>query len=156
MKLKQKMSIKEAIKQDKFESNINMAVINILYTSNWLRDHQKDFFTEYNIKSQHFNVLRILKGRYPNAASPGEIKEVMLDKAPDLTRLIDKLVEQGLVDRNMCPENRRKVDVYINKEGLDLLDLINDGVKKMNAFWGSKLNETEAEQLSHLLDKLRE
>lgn len=132
-----------------------MAIINILYTSNWLKDYYKSIFDPFELKSQHYNVLRILKGRYPNATSPGEIKEVMLDKAPDLTRLIDKLVLMKLVDRNSCSENRRKVDVLINKKGIELLGQIDI---KMNVFdenYKLKLNDEEAEQLSNLLDKLR-
>jgi len=149
------MKISKAIKQEKFKSNQNMAIINILYTSNWLKDYYKSIFDPFELKSQHYNVLRILKGRYPNATSPGEIKEVMLDKAPDLTRLIDKLVLMKLVDRNSCSENRRKVDVLINKKGIELLGQIDI---KMNVFdenYKLKLNDEEAEQLSNLLDKLR-
>lgn len=149
------MKITEAIKQEKFTSNVNKAVINILYTSNWLRDHQKTFFANYDIKSQHYNVLRILKGKHPEAAAPGEIKEVMLDKSPDLTRLLDKLVAQKLVERFMCKENRRKVDVYITDKGIALLSLIAEDMKDVNDLWKSKLSEQEGEILSELLDKLR-
>ncbi len=149
------MKISKAIKQEKFKSNQNMAIINILYTSNWLKDYYKSVFDPFELKSQHYNVLRILKGRYPNATSPGEIKEVMLDKAPDLTRLIDKLVLMKLVDRNLCSENRRKVDVLINKKGIELLDKIDVKMNVFDEMYKLKLNNKEAEQLSNLLDKLR-
>lgn len=149
------MNISKAIKQEKFKSNQNMAMINILYTSNWLKDNYKSIFDPFELKSQHYNVLRILKGRYPNAISPGEIKEVMLDKSPDLTRLIDKLVLMKIVDRNMCSENRRKVDVLINQKGIELLDLIDVKMVEFDKVYENRLNEKEAEQLSNLLDKLR-
>ena len=155
IKLKRYMKIQEAIKQSSFKSNIDMAIVNLLFTSNWLRDHQKTFFANYDIKNQHYNVLRILRGRYPDAASPGEIKEVMLDKSPDLTRLIDKLVKQGLVERFMCEENRRKVDVFITDKGLSQLKDIDHAMKKASGVWSDKLSEDEAGQLSELLDKLR-
>lgn len=149
------MKIHEAIKQNKFATNVDMAIVNIVYTSNWLHDSQKKFFTKHNIKAQHYNILRILKGRHPAAASPGEIKEVMLDKSPDLTRLIDKLVVQKLVERYMCEENRRKVDVFITDKGISLLKLIAEDMKEVNDVWKSKLSEVEAGKLSDLLDKLR-
>ena len=150
------MKIQEAIKQSSFKSNIDKAIVNLLFTSNWLRDHQKSFFAKYDIKNQHYNVLRILRGRYPDAAAPGEIKEVMLDKSPDLTRLIDKLVKQELCERFMCEENRRKVDVFITDKGLKFLNDIDSEMKQASNLWRGKLNEEEAGHLSDLLDKLRD
>ena len=111
------MNILEAINQKSFDSSYEKAVVNLLYTHNWVRDRQQEVFKPYGLKMQHYNVLRILKGRYPEAYSPGEIKEVMLDKAPDLTRLIDKMVDMGLVDRHLCPDNRRKMNVFITDKG---------------------------------------
>ncbi len=149
------MRISEAIKQQKFKSNQDMALINLLYTSNWLKDHQRTFFDNYDLKAQHYNVLRILKGKYPDVSSPGEIKEVMLDKAPDLTRLIDKLIKMRLVDRKVCEKNRRKVDVIITKEGIDYLNTITGEMEKIESGMKNKLTDQEALKLSDLLDKLR-
>jgi DNA-binding MarR family transcriptional regulator len=149
------MRISEAIKQQKFKSSQDMALINLLYTSNWLKDHQRTFFDNYDLKAQHYNVLRILKGKYPDVSSPGEIKEVMLDKAPDLTRLIDKLIKMNLVDRKVCENNRRKVDVIITKEGIDYLNTITGEMEKIEAGMKNKLTDQEAVKLSDLLDKLR-
>ena len=149
------MRISEAIKQQKFKSSQDMALINLLYTSNWLKDHQRTFFDSYDIKAQHYNVLRILKGKYPEVSSPGEIKEVMLDKAPDLTRLIDKLIKMELVDRKVCEKNRRKVDVIITKKGIDSLQMITNEMEKIESGMKKKLTDKEASQLSDLLDKLR-
>ena len=104
---------------------------------------------------QHYNVLRILKGSFPNPLSPGEIKEVMLDKSPDLTRLIDKLVNMDLVDRHICPNNRRKMDVFITKKGEQVLHEINNKQKNIEPSKENKLTEEEADQLSDLLDKFR-
>lgn len=149
------MDISKAIKQSSFNSPQEMAVINIIFTGNWLRDKQKDYFQSFDLKMQHFNVLRILKGKYPEASCPGEIKDVMLDKSPDLTRLIDKMIKMGLVDRNVCQENRRKVDVIITEKGLSIVNDISDRISTMNTLWKDKLSENEAQKLSELLDKVR-
>ncbi|KAA2242902.1 MarR family transcriptional regulator [Chitinophaga agrisoli] len=149
------MRIEEAIKQGKFRSNYQKAVVNLIFTSNWLRDAQADFFKEYEILPQHFNALRIIKGRHPKPVSAGEIKEVLLDKASDVTRLLDKLVKLGHVNRRLCDQNRRKMDITLTPKGLQLLE---DLEPHMNAFFGDladRLNEEEAQQLSDLLDKLR-
>jgi DNA-binding MarR family transcriptional regulator len=149
------MGILNDIKQSKFDSPYEKALVNILYTNNWLRDQQKDYFNPFDIKEQHYNVLRILKGKYPAASCPGDIKEVMLDKSPDLTRLIDKLTKLGYVDRNVCELNRRKVDVVITEKGLTVLDEIKHNMQLFYAQWKEKLTDNEAEKLSDLLDKLR-
>lgn len=149
------MNISEAIKQKNFTSSHEMALVNILFTSNWLRDKQKELFYTHDLKSQHFNVLRILKGKHPEASCPGEIKDVMLDKSPDLTRLIDKMIKMGLVDRNVCQVNRRKVDVVITDKGLKTVNEISHKMDGMSSLWDEKLSATEAKQLSDLLDKIR-
>jgi len=149
------MDISSAIKQTTFKSKHEMLLINLLYTSNWLRDQHKGFLDKYRMKSQHYNVLRILKGKHPDPSSPGNIKEVMLDKSPDLTRLIDKLISMNLVYRNECKENRRKIDVYISDDGIKLLEEIAVGMDDFEVEWKKKLSEDEAEKLSNLLDKLR-
>lgn len=149
------MSISKDIKQKHFNSTHEMAMINILYTNNWLRDIQKELFNIHDLKSQHFNVLRIVKGKHPNPSCPGEIKDVMLDKSPDLTRLIDKMIKMGLVDRNVCKENRRKVDIVITSKGLDKVDKISKKLNQMYSLWEDKLSSEEAKQLSDLLDKIR-
>lgn len=150
------MGISEDIKQSSFDSAQEKVLINILYTNNWLSDHYKTLFAPYDIKSQHYNILRILKGKYPEASYPGDIKEVMLDKSPDLTRLIDKLIKMGLVDRNECKVNRRKVDIKITDKGIRLLADISKEMKEFTSNWQEKLNDEEADKLSELLDKLRE
>jgi len=130
-------------------------MVNLLYTHNWYRDKYRNVYKEFNIKMQHYNVLRILKGSKPKSISPGEIKEVMLDKSPDLTRLLDKLVQIGLVDRHLCPANRRKMDVIITKKGEALLSKIAVKRQKMQKEERQNITEEEAEQLSDLLDKFR-
>ena len=149
------MKFEKAIKQSKFESSQQKAILNVMYTSNWLRDHQIGVFKKFDIIPQHYNVLRILKGKYPEPVSPGDIKEVLIDKGNDVTRLVDKLVKLNLVTRNLCPENRRKIDIQLTSKGLKLLEKINEPLMEEFKTIRKKLTNTEAEQLSDLLDKLR-
>lgn len=149
------MNILEAINQKSFKTSYEKAMVNMLYTQNWFRDKHQNFFKPYGIRMQHYNILRIVKGRYPAASSPGEIKSVMLDKAPDLTRLLDKLVEMGLVDRQLCSENRRRMDIFLTTDGIKLLENINKELDKMRKDDMKNITEKEAEELSNLLDKFR-
>jgi DNA-binding MarR family transcriptional regulator len=149
------MGIQDEIKQGKFSSSHEKAIINLVYTSNWFRDLQQKMFSRFGIKPQHFNILRILKGQNSKAISPGEIKEVMLDKSPDLTRLLDKLVSMGLIERELCPENRRKMDVRITKAGKEKVEEINNSNDEFLKGWNKRLSSKEADQLSELLDKVR-
>ncbi|MDG1517245.1 MAG: MarR family transcriptional regulator [Flavobacteriales bacterium] len=147
------MGIKEAIKQNKFDSNQLMATVNIIYTANWLRDQNAPVYKTHGILSQHYNILRIVRGSHPKPVTPGYIKEVMLDKGRDLTRLVDKLVKLNYLERRLCEHNRRKMEITITKTGLDLIDVISKDSEPL--FKAQPLTEEESLQLSNLLDKLR-
>ena len=149
------MKIEQEIKQIIFESIYHKAYINLLFTNNFLMDSSKKVFTNYDITPQQFNVLRILKGKYPDMMNPGEILSVMIDKKPDLTRLVDRLYERKLVDREVCSDNRRKVEIKITKKGIKLLDNINPQLKDLMKPM-KKLSKKESSLLSDLLDKIRE
>lgn len=146
------MGIKEELKS-KFESNQIMATVNIFYTSNWLRDLGAPTYKKHGILNQHYNILRIVRGSHPKPVSPGYIKEVMIDKGRDLTRLVDKLVKLGLVERFLCETNRRKMEITITQAGLDIIEEIDVEVKKI--YSGYNLSDEEALTLSNLLDKVR-
>lgn len=148
------MRIEEAIKQKKFKSTYQKAIINLMYTSNWLNDKMKQAFKPFDITPQQYNVLRILKGKYPVVCTAGEIKDVMLDKTPDLTRLVDRLVTKKLVDRRTCESNRRQVDIQITETGLKLLSEMEEVVEQHNERLNN-LTDKEAELLSQILDKVR-
>lgn len=150
------MEIKEAIKQSRFSDNYQKLIINVLYTANWLRDEQTIQLKQYDILPQHFNALRIIRGRHPKPISPGEIKEVLIDKANDLTRLLDKLEKKGLVKRCLCPTNRRKMEVTITSQGIGLLDQAGASVARFTQRIQKHLTDKEADKLSMLLDKVRE
>lgn len=147
------MKIEEEIRT-KFESLQQKVGINIIYTSNWLNDKMNEVFKQFDVTPQQYNVLRILNGSYPKALCAGEIKAVMLDKNPDLTRLSDRLLAKGLIERELNEENRRQVLIKITTKGLELLQEIRPAIKKQSRSF-SNLSDAEANQLSDLLDKLR-
>ena len=146
------MKIEEAIKSKGMSAQLR-AVVNVMYTGNHLQALSNNSLREYNISSQQFNVLRILKGSLPDALTVQSIKSRMLDKTPNMTRLIDRLLEKGLVARERSEEDRRVVFVTITEQGLGLLDEIDQaGGMKLNL---GELTEGELNILSSLLDKLR-
>ena len=148
------MNFEDQIRQTKFRNNFLKAILNLKYTSSLYNSKEVEVFKKYGILAQHFNVLRIVRGVHPDSVSPGKILEVMLDSGRDLTRLVDKLVKLGLLIRSTCPYNRRRVDINITEEGLALTDKIG---KDVDVFLDSidTLTDKESEQLSNLLDKLR-
>lgn len=150
------MKIGEAIKQEKFDNSVEKAIVNLIYTHNWLRDGFNTILKPYGLLQQHFNVLRILRGKYPDIMCPGEIKEVMLDKGNDITRLLDKLVSMELAERSLCETNRRKMDVRITEKGLSLIKELSDKFDNRSIDIKERLSESDAEQLSSLLDKMRD
>ena len=148
------MKIEEELKQDKFTSAIHKAIVNIMFTDGWLSNHLRDVFKNHNLTPQQYNVLRILRGKYPEALNPSDIKSVMLDKNPDLTRLCDRLLTRKLIDRCIDGDNRRKMNIRITEDGLNMLNLIDPIMVEFNEKVTS-ITQDEAEILSNLLDKLR-
>lgn len=138
--------------QSKFPNNKVKAIINIKYTANWLNSKENEFFSPYGISPQQFNILRILRG----AKEPMKVQEIkrrMIERAPNITRLTDKLYDKKLIERVRCEEDRRVVHINISKEGLKLLKIIDNTTIDLDFF--KKLTEEEAIQLSNLLDKIR-
>ena len=148
------MKIEEELKQDKFTSVIQKAIVNIMFTNGWLSNHLRDVFKNHNLTPQQYNVLRILRGKYPESLNPSDIKSVMLDKNPDLTRLCDRLLTRKLIDRCIDDNNRRKMNIRITEDGLKILNLIDPIMIEFNDKVTS-ITEEEASILSNLLDKLR-
>ncbi|MCD8405822.1 MarR family transcriptional regulator [Tenacibaculum dicentrarchi] len=142
--------ISEDIKS-KFPNNKIKALINIKYTANWLSSNENDFFKPYGISPQQFNILRILRG----AGIPIKvqiIKDRMIERAPNATRLMDKLCDKKFIERIRCKHDRRVVYINISKKGLELLTTI-DTSTELNFL--DNLTENEATLLSDLLDKIR-
>jgi DNA-binding MarR family transcriptional regulator len=137
--------------QSQFESEKIKALVNIKYTANWLNSNENDFFKPYGISPQQFNILRILRGA-KKEIKVQLIKDRMIERAPNATRLMDKLCEKGLIERMRCKEDRRVVYVAISNAGLALLSTIDT---HGNISFLDKLSEEEAAILSDLLDKIR-
>ena len=128
------------------------ALLNLLFTSNWINNKQQDFFKPFGITLQQFNILRILKGQHPRSISGTAIKGRMLDKNSDISRLLDRLITKGLIEKKTCNKDKRASDVYITNEGLTLLGKITKAQKDDHVL---DLTEREAILLSDLLDKAR-
>lgn len=148
------MRIDEEIQSTNFEDNYHKAVININYTYGWLNNVWRCHFEKHKLTGQQFNVLRILRGQYPKPATVNLIKERMLDKMSDASRIVDRLVQKGLVSRCTNNKDRRAVDIRISDAGLQTLAKM-DTEFKTKEFLKSNLTDEEAGQLSDLLDKLR-
>lgn len=148
------MKLEEEIQQKKFNSEEQKLAINIFYTNNWLSAIHAQYFKNFDITIQQYNVLRILRGQYPNTCNLKLIKERMLDKMSDASRIVEKLKTKKLIIRKECPNDRRNVDIIITDKGLDLLkelDVIDDS--SVNLF--KHLTKEELNTLNDLLDKLR-
>ena len=147
-------SIEEEIKQKKFDNEYSKMLINILYTNSWLNTLQNQMFKQHGLTPQQYNSLRILRGQHPEAASVNLLKERMIDKMSNVSRIVDKLKAKDLVTRRPCKADRRQVDVKITQKGLDLLEAIGGEMSKWEENLHS-LSVEEAQVLNQLLDKLR-
>ena len=134
-----------------FPNNKVKALLNIIYTANWINSEQNAFFKPFGISPQQFNILRILRGA-KEPLKVQTIKERMIERAPNATRLMDKLCSKQLIERIACPSDRRVVHINITNEGLSLLKIIS---KEMKDDYIENLTEEEAGLLSDLLDKIR-
>ncbi|MDO6596900.1 MarR family transcriptional regulator [Oceanihabitans sp. 2_MG-2023] len=135
----------------KFPSYKVKAMLNIMFTANWINSYQNSFFKPFKISSQQYNILRILKGA-GEALKVQTIKERMVERSPNATRLMDKLSAKELIERIPCPSDRRVVHIKITPKGLHLLEDISRANRKDLL---KNLSEEEAIQLSDLLDKIR-
>ena len=148
-----KMKIEDEIKQQKFKTPHQKAVLNLIYTTSWMQGRQKDIFKTFGITLQQFNILRILRGQHPNSTSATEIKSRMLDKNSDVSRLLDRLLAKKVITKRVSANDKRAADVNLTEEGLELLRAID---KKQNQIDNVLLlSEEEAIILCDLLDKSR-
>jgi len=150
------MTLEEEIKNSKPIPPHNRAVLNIIFTASWLDCLMNRNLRRYGLTGPQYNILRILKGSYPSGLSVLDIKSRMLDRSSNVSRLVEKLREQGHVDRLQNKDDRRMVTVSISSKGLALVeqigqDVFSDGGKLP----GGKMPEEELTQLANLLDKLR-
>ncbi len=147
------MGIEEDISQAKFRNEYQKAVINFIYTYNWLNEKMKFFFDKEKITGQQFNILRILRGA-GKPLSTLQIRQRMLDKMSDTSRIVDRLVIKGLVKKNTCANDKRLVDVLITDKGKKLLEKLDQYETDMDSILGS-LSPAEVKNMNSLLDKIR-
>jgi DNA-binding MarR family transcriptional regulator len=130
-------------------------ILNILYTQNITNEKFNEVMKPYDISGEQYNVLRILRGQKGNPANMCVIQERMIAKTSNTTRLVDKLLLKNLVTRNVCPENRRKIEVMITQKGLDVLTELDPKVIEHEKHFSKNLNTEELELLNELLEKYR-
>ncbi|MCI0751749.1 MAG: MarR family transcriptional regulator [Flammeovirgaceae bacterium] len=148
------MSLEDDIKQDKFLSEHQKAGINILFTGSWLHTINATYLKKFGITPEQFNVLRILRGSHPKKMMLADITCRMIDKNSNATRLVEKLRLKGLVNREICENNRRQVDISITDKGLALLRKI-DSDDSVFLETLKNISKAEAIELNRILDKLR-
>ncbi|HEY8954243.1 MarR family winged helix-turn-helix transcriptional regulator [Chitinophaga sp.] len=146
-------NLEKLITQKTFENENQRGLISLIFIGNWITSRHQQFFKRYGITMQQFNILRILRGQHPQAASINVLKERMLDKMSDVSRLVERLRKADLVERKNSEMDRRAVDVRINDKGLELLKSIDAEIRQLDSTLQS-LNEKEVIQLNKLLDKM--
>ena len=147
------MGIDKEIKQTKFRNNQNKAMVNIMFTHAWMVDHVKSFVKSENITPQQYNILRILRGA-GEPLSTLQLRERMLDKMSDTSRIVERMVSKGLVQKAVSEKDKRMVDVIITPQGAGLLDKLDNRNEELDSVV-NHLSDDELETLNHLLDKLR-
>ena len=148
--------LKKRLKQNKFSSIEQEGLLNLLITSNYLHSKLDAICSGFKITLAQFNVLRILKGTHPEGYPRGEIIRRMVEPSPDVTRLIDRLIREGFVERFYSAKDRRLSLARITKKGINLLTKINPEVDKFNSDYASSLTKSEIEMLSSICEKLYE
>lgn len=148
------MGIEEDINQSKFRNEHQKAGINLIYTFNWVTEHMKSLFEKHGLTSQQFNILRILRGA-GQPLSTLQIRQRMLDKMSDTSRIVDRLILKGLVKKMISKVDKRLVDVSITDKGKKLLAKLDGHQDEMDAVM-SNLTESDAKTLNKLLDKIRQ
>lgn len=149
------MGIGEDIKQARFRHEWQKGMINLLYTYNWVSYNLRGYLDEYDLSHQQFNVLRILNGSHPTPLSTQEIRNRMLDKASDASRIVDRLIAKEFLIKKGCDKDKRLVDVTITQKGLDLVHMLIEKEDAMIMEVMGNLTEADVHKLNELLDKLR-
>ncbi|MGL2964377.1 MarR family winged helix-turn-helix transcriptional regulator [Flavobacterium sp. RSB2_4_14] len=149
------MKIEEVIKSNVTLKDSKKVILNIMYAQNVINDKFNEILKPYDLSGEQYNVLRILRGQKGSPANMCIIQERMLAKNSNTTRLIDKLLLKDFVTREVCPDNRRKIEVLITQKGLDVLSELDPKVDEHEHFFANNLNQEELESLNLLLEKYR-
>ncbi|MCR4032363.1 MULTISPECIES: MarR family winged helix-turn-helix transcriptional regulator [Flavobacterium] len=149
------MTIEEVIKSTVKMDNAKKVILNIMYTQNVIQDHFNELIKPYDLSGEQYNVLRILRGQKGKPANMCVIQERMLAKTSNTTRLVDKLLLKDFVTRNVCPDNRRKIEVSITQKGLDVLKELDPKIDEHESAFANNLKPEELVFLNQLLEKYR-
>ncbi|MBS1774333.1 MAG: MarR family transcriptional regulator [Bacteroidetes bacterium] len=148
-------TLEELIKTKPIKDPHQRALLNIVYTGSWLINKMNQALKPFDLTEPQYNVLRILRGQNGSCMNLFEIQNRMVQRMSNVSRLIDKLLEKGLVERNECKSNRRMVEIQITQKGLTLLEDIEPDLQKMIKKSFDNLTKEEAKLVSELLDKFR-
>lgn len=148
------MNIDSAIQQPRFRNEYQKVMVNILYSAGWITENQKRFLEPEEITPQQYNILRILRGSV-KPLSTLQIRERMLDKMSDTSRIVDRLLLKGLVGKKTCTTDKRLVDITISEKGLEMLERLDARNDELDHMVSSTLSPEEAGELNTLLDKMR-
>jgi DNA-binding MarR family transcriptional regulator len=147
------MGIEQDIQQPNFRNEFQKMGINLLFTANWLNEQIGKILSEEGITQQQYNILRILRGS-ATPLSTLKIRERMLDKMSDTSRIVDRLIAKELVLKNTCEKDKRLVDITLSPKGLDLVDQLDQFNDRIDALLKG-INASEAATMNQILDKIR-
>lgn len=147
------MGIEQDIQQASFRNEFQKMGINLLFTANWLNEQIGKILSEEGVTQQQYNILRILRGS-ATPLSTLKIRERMLDKMSDTSRIVDRLIAKELVLKNTCEKDKRLVDITLSPKGLELVDQLDQFNDRIDALLKG-INESEAATLNQILDKIR-
>jgi len=147
-------NIEKLLAQKAFDNEYTKGMIGLVFVGNWIVSRNQQFFKKFDITMQQFNILRILRGQHPKAANINMLKERMLDRMSDVSRLVERLRKADLLERKSCESDRRAVDVKITSKGLQLLKTIEEEVTQLDDVLKKALDPKEIAQLNSLVDKV--
>ncbi|MFM8471994.1 MAG: MarR family winged helix-turn-helix transcriptional regulator, partial [Candidatus Kapaibacterium sp.] len=149
------MILEQRIRQGRpFRSEQERAAVNVLYSATWILEHMRAFLADFGVTHQQYNVLRILRGQHPQSISTCDIRERMIDRASDASRIVDRMIAKNLVRKAPSQRDKRRIDVTITEEGLALLEAIESAMERPDSVLRG-LTESECAQLNVLLDKMK-
>jgi DNA-binding MarR family transcriptional regulator len=148
------MRLEDEISQEQFVNEHHKTLVNLIYTHSFLINRMSGFFKSQGITRQQYNVLRILRGQHPEATNLNLIKERMLDKMSDASRIVERLRIKKLVNRKKSRSDRREVEISISQQGLSLLESMDEEIQQLYTLFDG-LSDQELKTLNQLLDKFR-
>jgi DNA-binding MarR family transcriptional regulator len=149
------MKIEDELQMSHFKSELQKAHLNVLFTASWLRSRLLPRFKAFGVSNEQFNVLRILRGQAPKSLCVRDIRDRMIDRNSNTTRIIDKLLEKEYVSKKTSQRDKREIEVYISEKGLALLKAIDEDFERDDPHLAG-LSVSEAQLLNALLDKMRD